>query len=37
VVQAPPAGRVPMGSSAQRILLDADRPVLAVEPGADGS
>lgn len=25
-----------LGSSAQRILLDADRPVLAVEPPATG-
>jgi nucleotide-binding universal stress UspA family protein len=26
------AGKLLMGSSAQRILLDADRPVLAVKP-----
>jgi hypothetical protein len=26
------AGKLLMGSSAQRILLDADRPMLAVKP-----
>ena len=32
-----PVGKLLMGSSAQRILLDADRPVLAVKPLPDAT